>query len=81
MAALNPTMGISGQDALAELTDVLKEVTPAAAGDEGKGMNVVTDEIEEKDVALQMVSVFIDEVPAACYDYIADLSKLVMANT
>ena len=29
MAALNPEMGISGQDTLAELTDVLKEVTPA----------------------------------------------------
>lgn len=29
MAALNPEMGISGQDTLAELTDVLAEVTPS----------------------------------------------------
>ena len=81
MAALNPEMGISGQDALAELTDVLKEVTPAGAGEGEKGMNVVTDEIEEKDVALQMISVFVDEVPEVCYDYLADLSKIVMSQT
>lgn len=30
MAALNPEMGISGQEALADLNDVLKEVTPAS---------------------------------------------------
>lgn len=35
MAALQPTMGIAGQNSLAELTDVLKEVTPA--GGEGDG--------------------------------------------
>jgi hypothetical protein len=51
MAALNPEMGISGQDTLAELTDVLAEVTPAG-GDTGTSMQVMTDEIEEKDVAL-----------------------------
>ena len=51
MAALSPEMGISGQDNLAELTDVLAEVTPS--GESGVGnLNVVTDEIEEKDVAL-----------------------------
>ena len=44
-------------------------------------MNVVTDEIEEKDVALQMISVFIDEVPEVCYEYISQLSQLLMAQT
>mmetsp|Transcript_19732 Transcript_19732/g.24345 ORF Transcript_19732/g.24345 Transcript_19732/m.24345 type:complete len:515 (+) Transcript_19732:1395-2939(+) len=81
MAALNPEMGISGQEQLADLTDVLKEVTPAGAGEGEKGMNVVTDEIEEKDVALQMIAVFIEEVPEVCYDYIADLSKMIMTQT
>jgi len=51
MAALNPEMGISGQDTLAELTDVLAEVTPASS-EAGGSMQVMTDEIEEKDVAL-----------------------------
>lgn len=78
MAALSPEMGVSGQENLAELTDVLKEVTPAASGEEKK-LNVVTDELEEKDVALQMLSVFIDEVPEVCYDYISQLSTLLMA--
>ena len=77
MAALNPEMGVAGQENLAELTDVLKEVTPSTG--EGEKMNVVTDEIEEKDVALQMISVFIDEVPEVCFDYISQLSQLLMA--
>ena len=34
----------------------------------------MTDEIEEKDVAIQMVSVFIDEVPEICYDFADQLS-------
>jgi len=81
MAALNPEMGISGQETLAELTDVLREVTPAKAEGGEKTMNVMTDEIEEKDVALQMLSVFIDEVPEVCYDYIEQISKLLLAQT
>lgn len=82
MAALNPAMGIQGQETLASLTDVLKEVTPAATAEgDQKSMQVVTDEIEEKDVALQMLAVFIDEVPEVCYDYIDQVSKLLMAQT
>ena len=50
MAALNPEMGVSGQDQMAQLTDVLAEVNPGSG--EGGKMQVVTDEIEEKDVAL-----------------------------
>ena len=37
MAALNPEMGIAGTDTLAQLSDVLKEVTPATET-EGKSM-------------------------------------------
>ena len=71
MASLDPTMGVSGQDGLANLTDVLREVTPATdlKGEE-MNTNVVTDEIEEKDIGIQMLAVFIDEVPDACYDHI-----------
>ena len=69
MAALNPEMGIAGQDTLAELTDVLAEVTPAST-ETGGNMQVVTDEIEEKDVALQMISVFIDEAPDKIFDHV-----------
>ena len=50
MALLNPEMGISGQDALADLSDVLKEIKPAETNE--KKVNVVTDETEEKDVAI-----------------------------
>lgn len=43
MATLNPEMGISGAVDLAELTDVLKEVTPSTGATEEKKIQVVTD--------------------------------------
>ena len=49
---------------------MLKEVTPAQKEGAETGVQVMTDEIEEKDVAIQMLSVFIDEVPEICYDYV-----------
>ena len=82
MAALNPEMGVQGQENMAELTDVLNEVKPSAGeGEEGAKLNIVTDEIEEKDVALQMLSVFIDEVPEICYDYVEPIGKILLAQT
>jgi hypothetical protein len=50
MALLNPEMGISGQEALADLSDVLNEIKPADATE--KKININTDETEEKDVAI-----------------------------
>jgi hypothetical protein len=60
MALLNPEMGISGQEAFNDLSDLLNEIRPDDAKD--KATNIVTDEIEEKDVAIQMLAVFIDEL-------------------
>ena len=39
------------------------------------------DEIEEKDVAIQMLSVFIDEVGEGCFDAIEQISGVMLANT
>ena len=44
-------------------------------------MSVVTDEIEEKDVALQMLAVFIDEVPDKIFDHVEQLSALLLSLT
>jgi len=49
MASLKPEMGIEGTGA-AELTDVLNEIKPDGQGD--KKMNIMTDEIDEKDTAI-----------------------------
>ena len=65
MAALEPAMSVQGNDTMSAITDVLNEVTPETG--EAKTANVMTDEIEEKDVAIQMLNVFIDEVPELCY--------------
>jgi hypothetical protein len=50
------------------LSDVLNEIRPEGEGE--KKTSIVTDEIEEKEVAIQMLSVFIDELGVAFYDYI-----------
>lgn len=70
-ATLTPAMGISGSDALASLQDVLHEIKPESNKNaEEKNLNVVTDEIDEKDVAIQMLAVFIDEVKEAFVPYV-----------
>ena len=79
MAALEPAMAVQGQDTMAAITDVLNEVTPATG--ETKTANVMTDEIEEKDVAIQMLNVFIDEVPELCYGYIDQISRILLSLT
>ena len=77
MAALNPEMGIQGQANLGELTEVLQEISKADADK----LQVNTDEIEEKDVAIQMLEVFIDEAPEVCYDHINHISQLLLSLT
>jgi hypothetical protein len=79
MATLNPEMGVSGMETVGALTDVLKEVK-TDTGD-GKAINIVTDEIEEKDVAIQMLAVFIDEVGVGVYDFIQPMSEVLLSMT
>ena len=79
MATLNPEMAVSGMEEFANLKDVLKEVKSDGTGE--KGVNIVTDEIEEKDVAIQMLAVFIDEVGVGCFDYIEPMSKILLSMT
>jgi len=64
-ANLTPEMGIEGSGG-ADLTDVLKEINPEGE----KKTNIMTDEIDEKDTAIQMLVVFIEELGAGCYDYL-----------
>ena len=59
------------------MTDVLREVTATSQGQEEKKMQVNTDELDEKDVAIQMLSVFISEVPEGCYNYLQQISDLL----
>jgi len=56
MATLKPQIGLQGAGAeSADIADVLKEMGPE--GNEKKA-NIMTDEIEEKDSAIQMLTVF-----------------------
>lgn len=79
MATLQPQMGVSGQEALANLSDVMNEIKPEDGT--GKKTSVVTDETEEKETAIQMLSVFIDELGEAFFDYVQQTSKVLLSLT
>jgi len=82
MANLKPTMGIAGQEALVDLNDVINELqTETPEGTIESKLNVNTDETEEKDVAIQMLSVFIDEMGAAFAQYVEPCSVIILAHT
>lgn len=78
MASLKPSMGIEGQGE-AGLSDVLQELGSGEEG--GKKANIVTDEIEEKDSALQMLIVFIEELGGGFAKYIDQVSTILLGLT
>lgn len=41
----------------------------------------MTDEIEEKDEAIKMLTVFIDKAPEVCFDYVDQISTLLLSLT
>jgi hypothetical protein len=52
MATLNPEMSIQGSANAGDIVDVLSEVKPSSIDEKGKHININTDELEEKDVAI-----------------------------
>ena len=62
-----------------ELTDVLNEVKPDDKAD--KKASIVTDEIEEKETAIQMLSVFIDELGEGYIDYVPQTAQVLLQLT
>jgi hypothetical protein len=52
MATLNPEMSIQGSEKAGDIIDVLSEVKPEDTADKVNHININTDEIEEKDVAI-----------------------------
>ena len=62
---------------------MLTELRPTGtdASGEDKKLNVVTDEIEEKDVAIQMLSVFIDELGVAFAEFVEPASRVCLSLT
>ena len=57
MATLKPSMGVEGLGS-GDMGDILDDMK----GDDKKKANVITDEVEEKDSAIQMLIVFIEEL-------------------
>ena len=70
-------MGIEGKGA-GDMADIIQEMKP----EEGKKKtNIMTDEIEEKDSAIQMLVVFIDELGAGFAQYIEQVSAIFLGLT
>jgi len=68
-------MSISGSGEAGDLSEVLNEVKP----DDGKKLSVNTEDTEEKDLAVQMLAVFIDELKGGFADWIDPASKLMLS--
>lgn len=79
MATLNPEMSIQGNEKAGDLIDVLSEVKPLDTKDGDKHkISITTDEIEEKDVAIQMIAVFIDELGGGFAEWVEPTSKILL---
>ena len=72
-------MSISGDSKVGDLVDVLNEVKPHDTTEEKRKFNITTDEIEEKDVAIQMLAVFVDELGAGFAEYVEPTSRILLS--
>ena len=78
MASLKPDMGIEGQTGA--IDDVINEITPEEAGGK-KHQNIMNDDIEEKDSAIQMLIVFVEELGGGCGQFIEQISEILLNLT
>ena len=78
MATLNPEMSVQGSERVGDIVDVLSEVKPDESDDKKNTLNINTDEIEEKDCAIQMLAVFIDELGSVFAPYAEAASKILL---
>jgi hypothetical protein len=80
MASLNPEMAIQGSTTSGDIVDVLHEVKPISDTPHEKNkIHITTDEIEEKDTAIQMLAVFIGELGGGFADYADPTSKILLS--
>ena len=70
-------MKIQGQEEGTDIEGMLEEVGNV----KDKKANIMTDEIEEKDSAIQMLIVFIEELGVGFAPYIEEVAKIFLALT
>lgn len=74
-------MKIEGQAGSYDIEGVLKEVGTTTDGKNDKKLNIMTDEIEEKDSAIQMLIVFIEQLGPGFAQYIEQVSQILLGLT
>lgn len=58
---------------------MLSEIKPVQPSDKKEHFSITTDEIEEKDVAIQMLAVFVDELGGGFAEYVELTSKILLS--
>ncbi len=74
MASLQPRFGIGGQE-----NDILDFIAKIKLTDNDKTISIKTAEMEEKNVGIQMLTVFIDELEEMFAPYIQQTSELFIS--
>lgn len=77
MASLKADINVGGETGA--IDDVLNEITPETDGK--KHQNIMNDDIEEKDSAIQMLIVFVEELGGGCGQFIEQISEILLNLT
>lgn len=77
LAALKPNINVESGDS----SDILEYLAEIKVSEDGKTVSssVNTDQIEDKNIAIQMLTVFIDELEEGFVDYIRQTSELFVS--
>lgn len=79
MALLKPSMGVEGVGE-GEIEDILNEIRPTD-DKTSKKINLNTDELEDKDTALRMIVVFVEELGVGFAKYLDQASEILLSMT
>lgn len=73
-SALKPSVGVSGEEG-----DILSFLSEVRVGPEGNTIGIKSDELEDKNVAIQMLTVIIEEMKDSYAPYIHQTSELFVS--
>lgn len=79
MALLNPKVKMGDEEH--DIEDMLKEIRTESKDGQAKKVNLNSDEIEDKDTAIQMLTVFVEELGSSFAKYIEKTSEILLSMT
>lgn len=79
ISLLQPKLGIDGNEG--DIEDMLKEIRTEDKDGNSKKININSDELEDKDTAIQMLVVFVEELGSGFAKYIEQTSQILLSMT